>query len=61
MTKTNPALPVTGLLPRHERPTFDSIVHGLRQQGWSKFDAEAEAIDRIDRTRQALAQAKGDA
>lgn len=29
-----------------------SVIHGLRSQGWSKGDAEAEAADRIDRLRQ---------
>lgn len=26
----------------------DSIVDGLRRQGWSKIDAETEAEDRVD-------------
>ncbi len=34
-----------------EKKLFDSMVHGLRSQGWSKADAEAEAIDRIVRNR----------
>ena len=25
-----------------------SIVHGLRSQGWPRFDAESEAEDRTD-------------
>ena len=34
-----------------EREMFDSIVHGLRSRGWSRMDAEAEAIERIVRAR----------
>lgn len=30
----------------------DSIIHGLRSQGWSKIEAENEALDRIERMRQ---------
>jgi hypothetical protein len=28
---------------------FESIVHGLRMQGWSRIEAEAEALSRIAR------------
>jgi hypothetical protein len=34
-----------------EKLLYDSIVHGLRMQGWPRFDAEAEAIARIDKRR----------
>jgi len=37
----------TSFLPPDEQRTYDSIVHGLRSQGWSRSDAEAEVIDRI--------------
>lgn len=30
----------------------ESVIHGLRTQGWSKSDAEAEAADRVERLRQ---------
>jgi hypothetical protein len=42
---------VVGFLPEKEQQLYDSIVHGLRSQGWSRAMAEAEAIDRIDRSR----------
>ena len=31
---------------------FDSCVHGLRTAGWSKIDAEDEALNRIEKQRQ---------
>lgn len=34
-------------LPDDEQRLYDSIVHGLRSQGWSRFDAEGEAIARV--------------
>lgn len=30
-----------------EADLYESIVHGLRSQGWSRIDAESEALDRI--------------
>lgn len=44
--------PVNKFLPDDEQKTYDSTVDGLRRQGWSKSDAEAEAIARIDAARQ---------
>jgi hypothetical protein len=38
-------------LPPDEQRLYDSIVHGLRSQGWDRLDAEAEAIERIDAAR----------
>ena len=38
-----------------ERELYESIVHGLRSQGWSRIDAEGEALERIERNRQRLA------
>lgn len=35
-----------------ERRLYDSIVHGLRMRGWSRIEAEGEALARIDRMRQ---------
>lgn len=29
----------------------ESIIHGLRSQGWSRIEAENEADDRIERIR----------
>ena len=34
-----------------EKALFDSIVHGLRMQDWSRADTEAEALARIDSCR----------
>jgi len=34
-----------------EKTLFDSIVHGLRSRGWSKSDAEDEALEKIERIR----------
>ena len=34
-----------------ERRLFDSTVHGLRSRGWSRIEAEGEALARIDRAR----------
>jgi hypothetical protein len=27
---------------------FDAIVHGLRSRGWSRIEAEGEALNRIE-------------
>lgn len=27
---------------------YESMVDGLRRRGWSRFDAEGEALDRIE-------------
>lgn len=35
----------------NERALFDSTVHGLRSRGWSRIEAEGEALDRIERNR----------
>ena len=35
-----------------DKAMFDSIVHGLRMQGWSRIEAEGEALERIERARQ---------
>ena len=34
-------------LPEDERGFFEIIVHGLRMRGWTRFDAESEALDRL--------------
>jgi hypothetical protein len=39
-------------LEADEQALYDSIVHGLRSQGWSRMDAEGEALARIERQRQ---------
>jgi hypothetical protein len=44
-------LKVTGFLPPDEQVFFDSVVHGLRSRGWSKLDAEGEALERLERSR----------
>lgn len=40
----------------------ESMIHGLRSQGWSRIDAETEADDRIEtiRARRKADQAKGE-
>jgi hypothetical protein len=35
-----------------ERQVYDSCVHGLRSAGWSRLDAESEALARIEKLRQ---------
>lgn len=34
-------------LPANERGFYASVVHGLRSQGWSRIDAEGEALGRL--------------
>ena len=41
-----------------EQALRESIIHGLRNQGWSRIDAENEADDRIEALR-AIAEAGG--
>ena len=38
-------------MTENEQKFFDSVVHGLRSQGWSKSDAEDEALAKIERIR----------
>jgi hypothetical protein len=38
-------------LPDSERRIYDGVVHQLRSRGWSRIDAEGEALDRIERMR----------
>jgi hypothetical protein len=38
-------------LAMREREMFENIVHGLRTRGWSRIDAEGEALDRIEKSR----------
>lgn len=35
-------------LPEDERRFYESCVHGLRMRGWSRIDAESEALDRLE-------------
>lgn len=35
-----------------DKRLFDSIVHGLRMVNWRKADAEAEAMERINRMKE---------
>lgn len=42
----------TKFLPGAEQRFFDSVVHGLRSRGWSRIDAESEALDRLEKQRQ---------
>lgn len=44
--------PVDPPEPDAERRLYDSTVDGLRKQGWSRLDAEGEALDRQERRRQ---------
>lgn len=34
-----------------EQRLFDSVVHGLRSAGWSRLEAEGEALNRVERKR----------
>ena len=45
----------TRFLPPEEQRLYDSIVHGLRSRGWSRSDAEAEAIERVAKRREGAA------
>lgn len=38
-------------LPPDEQRFYDSTVDGLRRAGWSRFDAEGEACERIEALR----------
>jgi|TARA_Y100000310_G_C20623156_1_gene784413 hypothetical protein len=38
-------------LPDNEQSFYDSVVDGLRRQGWSRIDAEDEALERLERHR----------
>lgn len=40
-----------------EQQFYESVVHGLRSRGWSRVDAEGEALERVERIR-ARAQVK---
>jgi hypothetical protein len=35
-------------LPPDEQAFYDRCVDGLRRAGWSRIDAESEALDRIE-------------
>jgi hypothetical protein len=37
-----------------ERRMFAQIVHALRMKGWSRLDAEGEALNRIERRRASM-------
>ena len=39
-----------GMTPEEKR-FYDSVVDGLRRSGWTKQEAEGEALDRLDRRR----------
>ena len=39
-------------MTEQEQSRYDAIVHALRMKGWSRFDAEGEALERIDFSRQ---------
>ena len=42
---------MTKFLPNDEQRSYDSMVDGLRRAGWTRSEAEAEAIGRIDERR----------
>jgi hypothetical protein len=44
-------------LPPDEQRFYDSVVDGLRRQGWSRIDAEGEALDRIEKMRERAREA----
>lgn len=39
-------------LPENEQRFYDSVVHSLRMKGWSRIDAEDEAMGRLEALRQ---------
>lgn len=45
----------TKFLPDGEQSFFDSVVHGLRSRGWSRIEAEGEALDRLEAQRHPVA------
>lgn len=38
-------------MDEYEKAHYDSVVHNLRSQGWSKQDAEDEALEHIIKRR----------
>jgi hypothetical protein len=36
-------------MTEQQRKFYDSVVHGLRSQGWGRTEAEAEALDRVSK------------
>lgn len=38
-------------MDRDERSFYESVVHGLRSRGWSRIEAEGEALDRLEKIR----------
>lgn len=41
-----------------EERFYKNIVHSLRMRGWSKFEAESEALERVMRRRESNEGAK---
>ena len=39
-------------LTDYESHWYQSLIHTLRSQGWSRIEAEGEALERIERRRQ---------
>lgn len=48
---TNETKVKTNWLPEDEQGFYDTCVHGLRMKGWSRIDAEDEALARIEARR----------
>ena len=42
---------MANFLGEHQR-FYDSVVDGLRRRGWSRIEAESEALDRIETLRE---------
>lgn len=38
-------------MTEQQKKLYASILHGLRSQGWSRVEAESEALDRVIRPR----------
>lgn len=38
-------------MSEQEQALYDSVVHGLRSRGWSRTEAEGEALERVLRYR----------
>lgn len=45
-------------LPAEEQGFYDSVVHDLRSRGWTRSEAEGEALDRIEKLRAKKAAAQ---
>ena len=45
-------------MDEEEEKLFESVVHSLRNKGWSRIDAEGKALDTVAEHRAEMAAAK---